>query len=75
MKSLGTTIPRTVDSAVRKEIQSLDVDWEVRASRAHYFLYVNDRLVACIGSRGARKPDTRLPKLALTTIRRNLSCT
>jgi hypothetical protein len=75
MKPLGKTIPRSVDSVVRKEIQSLSSDWEIRASRAHYFLYVDDRLIACIGSRGARKPDTRLPKLALTTMKRNLSCT
>jgi hypothetical protein len=75
VKSLGRSIPRTIDPAVRKEIQALDVDWEVRASRDHYFLYVGDRRIACIGSRGARSANYRLPKLAVTTIRRELSCT
>lgn len=75
MKPLGRSIPRTVDSIVRKGIQGLDVDWEVRASRARYFLYVGGRCIACIGSRGSRRPDTRMPKLALTTMRRNLPCT
>jgi len=75
MKSLGRSIPRTVDPAVRKAIQSLSSDWEVRASRAHYFLYVGGRRIACIGSRGARSANHRLPKLAITTIRRELSCT
>jgi len=75
MKNLGRSIPRTIDPAVRKEIQALSSDWEVRASRDHYFLYVGGRRIACIGSRGARSINYRLPKLAVTTIRRELSCT
>lgn len=74
MKSLGRKIPRVVDDRIRKEIRTLDVDWEIRASKNQYFLYIDNKQIACIGSNGSIKPNYRVHKLGLTTMRRNLRC-
>lgn len=74
MKSLGMKIPRVVDDRIRKEIRALDVNWEIRASKNHYFLYVDNKNMACVGNLGGRNPDFRAHKLAITTMRRNLRC-
>lgn len=74
MKSLGRNIPRTVHDSIRKEIRTLDADWEIRASKSHFFLYVDNKKIACIGSLGNRSPDFRIHRLSLSTMKRNLQC-
>lgn len=74
MKSLGRNIPRTVHDSIRKEIRALDAGWEIRASKNHYFLYVDGKQMACIGSSGSIKPNYRVHKLGLATMKRNLRC-
>ena len=74
MKSLGRKIPREVDGRTRKEIRALDADWEIRASKNQYFLYVDDKQMACIGSSGSIKRNYRVHKMGLTTMKRNLRC-
>lgn len=74
MRSLGRKIPRGVDASIRKEIRALGADWEIRASKNHYFLYVGNKQIACIGSRGSVKPNYRIHKLGLASMKRNLRC-